>query len=48
MGETGAAFIVLRPGAEVSCEELTALVAARRAKFEVPKHVLFVDAGTSR
>jgi fatty-acyl-CoA synthase len=45
MGEAGAAFIVLRPGAEVAAQELTTLVAGKLAKFKVPKHVLFVDAG---
>jgi fatty-acyl-CoA synthase len=44
MGETGAAFIVRRPGAEVGPEELTALVAGRLAKFRVPRHILFIDA----
>ncbi|MDN5760011.1 MAG: AMP-binding protein, partial [Tomitella sp.] len=44
MGETGAAFIVRRPGVEVGSDELTALVAARLAKFKVPRHVLFIDA----
>jgi fatty-acyl-CoA synthase len=44
MGEVGVAFIVRRPGAEVTAEELTTSVAASLAKFKVPKHVLFVDA----
>ena len=44
MGETGAAFVVRRPGAGVSAQELTALVAGRLAKFKVPRHVLFIDA----
>jgi fatty-acyl-CoA synthase len=44
MGESGAAFIVRRPGADVSAEELTALVAGRLAKFKVPRHVLFLNA----
>jgi fatty-acyl-CoA synthase len=44
MGETGTAFIVRRPGADVSAEELTALVTGRLAKFKVPRHVLFVEA----
>ncbi|HXP56126.1 MAG TPA: AMP-binding protein [Streptosporangiaceae bacterium] len=44
MGETGAAFIVRRPGAAVDAAELTALVASRLARFKVPRHVLFIDA----
>ena len=44
MGETGAAFIVLRPGGEATAEELIALVAGRLARFKVPRHVLFIDA----
>lgn len=44
MGETGAAFIVRRPGAEVGADELKALAAGRLARFKVPKHILFIDA----
>lgn len=44
MGETGAAFIVRRPGADVGAQELTELVAGRLARFKVPRHVLFVEA----
>ena len=44
MGETGAAFIVLRPGGGGHEEELIALVAGRLAQFKVPRHVLFIDA----
>ncbi|MGQ0466699.1 MAG: AMP-binding protein [Sporichthyaceae bacterium] len=44
MGETGAAFVVRRPGAHVEAEELRDLVAAGLARFKVPKHVFFVDA----
>lgn len=46
MGETGAAYVVLRDGATVDPEELRQLVASRLAKFKVPKHVLFIDAET--
>jgi fatty-acyl-CoA synthase len=35
---------VRRPGAAVSPEELTALVAGRLARFKVPRHLLFIDA----
>ena len=44
MGETGAAFIVRRSGVEVGKNELQELVAARLAKFKVPKHILFIEA----
>jgi fatty-acyl-CoA synthase len=44
MGETGAAFVVRRPGADVGADELRELVAARLARFKVPAHVLFVEA----
>jgi fatty-acyl-CoA synthase len=44
MGEVGVAFIVRRDGADVTAEELTAMVADQLARFKVPKHVLFVDA----
>ena len=47
MGETGAAFIVLRPGAESSpalVDELIALAAEKLARFKVPRHVFFIDA----
>ncbi|WP_019877550.1 AMP-binding protein [Sporichthya polymorpha] len=44
MGETGAAFVVLRPGVEVTAQELTDLVAANLARFKVPRHVFFVAA----
>lgn len=44
MGEVGVAFIVRRPGAQVSADVVTATLAAQLAKFKVPKHVLFIDA----
>jgi fatty-acyl-CoA synthase len=47
MGETGAAFVVLRPGVEPSpalTDELTVLAAERLARFKVPRHVFFLDA----
>lgn len=44
MGEVGVAFIVRRPGLEVSADELISTVAEQLAKFKVPKHVLFIDA----
>jgi fatty-acyl-CoA synthase len=48
MGETAAAFVVLRPDARVTGDELTALVAGRLARFTVPRHVLFTTPPTSR
>ncbi|HUN51860.1 MAG TPA: AMP-binding protein, partial [Candidatus Sulfotelmatobacter sp.] len=44
-GEMGCAWIVLSPGAAASAEELIALARARLARFKVPKHVLFLEAG---
>lgn len=44
MGEVGVAFVVRRPGAQLSADEVTATLAGRLAKFKVPKHVLFIDA----
>ena len=45
VGEAGAAFIVRRPGAQVTADELLALAADHLARFKVPKHVLFIEPG---
>lgn len=44
MGEVGVAWVVLRPGAAVSEQELIAYSAQRLARFKVPKHVLPIEA----
>jgi fatty-acyl-CoA synthase len=44
MGEIGVAFVVPTPGAEVTEEELLALVQSRMARFKVPKYLFLVDA----
>lgn len=47
MGETGAAFVVTRPGVdgtEPLAGELLSLAAERLARFKVPRHVFFIDA----
>ncbi|WP_035840147.1 acyl-CoA synthetase [Kitasatospora azatica] len=43
-GEVGRAVVVLRPGAEVGIEELTAHLDGRLARYKIPKSVLFADA----
>ncbi len=45
MGEIGIAFVVLTPGAKTTPAQLRDAVAARLARFKVPKHVFIVDAG---
>jgi len=42
-GEIGQACVVLKPGAEVSEEELLAFMKNRLAKYKVPKRVEFLD-----
>ncbi len=42
-GEVPAAYVALRPGSEVTAEELVAFCAARLARFKAPKIVRFVD-----
>lgn len=42
-GEVPRAFVVIRPGAETSPEELCAFAATRLAKFKVPEEIRFVD-----
>ncbi|HEY5384746.1 MAG TPA: long-chain fatty acid--CoA ligase [Acidimicrobiales bacterium] len=43
-GEVPTAFVVLRPGAEVTPDALVAYCQAQLARFKVPKEVTFVDA----
>ncbi|RTZ92733.1 MAG: long-chain fatty acid--CoA ligase [Deltaproteobacteria bacterium] len=42
-GEVGKAFVVLREGANLSADQLTAWCAERVAKYKVPKYFEFVD-----
>lgn len=44
MGEVGVAFVVPAPGAQLDPEALRGTVAARLARFKVPRHVLVIDA----
>lgn len=44
MGEVGVAFLVPRPGATLEPAAMQAMVAARLARFKVPRHVLVVAA----
>jgi fatty-acyl-CoA synthase len=41
-GETGAAFLVLKPGAEADAAEMRAFCAGHLAKYKIPMHILFV------
>jgi acyl-coenzyme A synthetase/AMP-(fatty) acid ligase len=43
MCEVGAAFVVLRPGALLSTQELIDWSYGQLANFKVPRHVDFVD-----
>ena len=43
-GETGVAFVVLRPGTAAAEEELVAHCGERLARFKVPSRVVFLDA----
>ncbi len=43
-GESGKAFIVLRPGATLTREAILDYCRERLAKFKIPKHVAFLDA----
>ncbi len=43
-GEVGLAAVSLKPGAELSAEELKAHVAGKLARYKVPKHFSFVAA----
>lgn len=44
MGEVGAAFVVLRPGATLQADELLTYCRARLARFKVPRYVLAIAA----
>jgi HIP---CoA ligase len=44
MGEVGLAYVVLRPGAEVTDTDLIAWCRERMANYKVPRRVEFVDA----
>lgn len=48
LGETVAAMVLLKPGTEVSSEELIAHAADRIAKFKVPQYVWFTDSQLTR
>lgn len=43
LGEVGHAFVQLRPGREVTAEELIAFVRERLASYKAPRYVSFVD-----
>ncbi|MFY8048593.1 MAG: AMP-binding enzyme [Erythrobacter sp.] len=43
MGEVGKAFIVLRPDAQASAEELLSWARANMANYKVPRHLAFVQ-----
>ena len=43
MGEVGMAFVVLRPGAELTGDELVAWCREQMANYKVPRHVRIVD-----
>ena len=43
MGEVGMAFVVLRPGATASEDELKAWSREEMANYKAPRHVVFVD-----
>jgi acyl-CoA synthetase (AMP-forming)/AMP-acid ligase II len=44
MGEVGMAFVVLRPGASLTEDELVGWCREQMANYKVPRHVRFVDA----
>ncbi len=44
LGEVGAAFVVRRPGSELTADEVVAHARERLANFKVPREVRFVDA----
>ncbi len=44
MGEVGAAFVVLRPGAELQGDELIDYCKPRLARFKIPKYVIPITA----
>ncbi|UCH86914.1 MAG: long-chain fatty acid--CoA ligase, partial [Dehalococcoidia bacterium] len=42
-GETGMAFVQLKPGQEITGEEVLEFLKEKVAKFKYPKHVKFVQ-----
>ena len=44
LGETGVAYVVVRPGASLSSAEIIAFCRERMANFKVPRRVELVDA----
>ena len=42
-GETGAAFVVVRPGAAVSAEDLSQFLETRLARYKLPKRYHFIE-----
>jgi acyl-CoA synthetase (AMP-forming)/AMP-acid ligase II len=44
MGEVGYAYVMLRPGASLTPDELTTWCREKMANYKVPRHVEFVDA----
>jgi fatty-acyl-CoA synthase len=42
-GEVPAALVVLKPGAQLAAEELTEYLAARLARFKLPRAIEFVE-----
>lgn len=42
-GETGKAFVVLKPGFRLQKEELLSYCAERLARYKIPKHVVFLE-----
>ncbi len=43
LGEVGLAYVVTRPGAELTEDDLIAACRERLANFKVPRHVVFLD-----
>ena len=43
-GEVGRAFVVIKPGSELSGEQVLAHLAGRLAKYKIPKSVVFIEA----
>ena len=43
-GEVGRAFVVVKPGCELTGKELIAFCGGRLARFKIPKSVVFVEA----
>ncbi len=45
MGEVGCAFVVSGAGADLRADELISYCRERLARFKIPSHVLFIEAG---